>query len=110
MSYMRHHAIVVTSFVPGRVRLARKAAKGLGCVSSKVTYSGLNGCESLFVAPDGSKEDWPESDTGDARRASFIAWLNSQRYDDGSSPYAWVEVQYGHSDDKPSVVSHGGRE
>lgn len=55
----------------------------------------LNGYRTLVLLPDGSKEGWSESDVGDAQRDTLIAALELDNYDDGSSPWEWVEVGFG---------------
>jgi hypothetical protein len=97
MGYMRHHAIIVTTWDQKRARKARDRAAGVfgGRLVSKILPAAVNEFWTFIVGPDGSKEGWDESEAGDAKRDEYIAWLNSQRYEDGSSPYAWAEVQYG---------------
>jgi len=65
---------------------------------SKIVMSVSNGYGSFFIAPDGSKEGWSTSDDGDSLRDKAIEILDSYNFDDGSSPFAWVEVQYGDGD------------
>ena len=55
----------------------------------------VNGHETFVVLPDGSKEGWDESDKGDALRQRFIERLKVDEYEDGSSPWSWVEVGFG---------------
>jgi hypothetical protein len=66
----------------------------------------INGYWSFAVFPDGSKEGWEASTEGDTGRAAFIAWLDAQRYSDGSSPFNWVEVQYGDDEEITEVTAH----
>jgi hypothetical protein len=68
--------------------------------------SPINAYSSFMVATDGSKEGWSESDAGDARRKAFIAWLDTQRFEDGSTPFRWVEVQYGDEEGETVVCAH----
>lgn len=105
MGYMRHHAIIVTSWDDKLIRKAHKVAKevfAIGQVTS-VLPDILNGYRSFMVGPDGSKEGWEDSDAGDSARDIFIDWLETQRYDDGSSALSWVEVQYG-DDEKETKI------
>jgi hypothetical protein len=53
-----------------------------------------NGYRHYVLLPDGSKEGWADSDTGDDIRERFIG-LFSVRHDDGSSPQEGVHVTYG---------------
>lgn len=66
--------------------------------------SPLNGWWTFAVFPDGSKEGWPDSGHGDKARSQFMEWLESQRHGDGSSPYDWVEVQYGDDEGETLVT------
>ena len=104
MGYIRHHAIVVTGtdYIPmagnpqGITPAQAKAVEIFGARNvSALLKSVMNGYHSFFVQPDGSKEGWADSDTGDRLRDEFVAWLDVQRYTDGSGPLDWVEVQYG---------------
>lgn len=106
MGYMRHHAIIVTSWDVALLREAHAMAReifgsdidGLGGGAGLVTDSGrtvINGYESFAILPDGSKEEWEASDACDALRAKFISWLRAQCYSDGSSALQWVEVEFG---------------
>lgn len=107
MGYMRHHAIIVTSWNPIRIREARDRAVTLfGKTVSPVVPSSINEYESFFVAPDGSKEGWSESDKGDEERAVFVSWLDAQRYDDHSTWFSWVVVQYGDDEGETRIDRH----
>lgn len=95
MGCIRHHAIVVTTRLDNRIDTARQKAIELGMTVTSIADEVTNGYLSFLVAPDGSKEGWEESAAGDERRAAFKEWLRSQEYEDGSSPFSWVEVMYG---------------
>lgn len=76
MSYMKHHAIVVTGSQPAAVQAAHEeAARRFGPLVSSIAPVIVNAGGSFFIAPDGSKEDWPESDEHDAKRDAFLGWL-----------------------------------
>jgi hypothetical protein len=49
----------------------------------------------FFVGPDGSKEGWPQSDYGDKVREQIKKRFALDNYEDGSSPWNWIEVGYG---------------
>lgn len=107
MGYMRHDAIIVTSWNAAHLDLARDKAVGLGLLVSPVIDSRLNGYASFLIAPDGSKEGWPESDTGDASREAWKLWAreNSEIYVD------WAHVNFGGDDDDCSTLrDHSGAE
>src|SRR5438309_3428786 len=106
---MRHRALLLTAYSEGLAQHALLMARDiygrehpdfpfqrdyLACVS-QIQQSAVNSYWSFAIFPDGSKEFWPDSDESDKRRAEFIAWIKAQAYEDGSSPYAWAEVQYG---------------
>lgn len=103
MGYVRHNAIVVTSYNDEIISDAHTEATQLGCLVSPVVKGGVNSYHSFLIAPDGSKEGWLESHDGDLRCAEFKMWTRTVRHSDGSSPLEWVEVAYG-SDDKDSNV------
>ena len=106
MGYMRHHTIVVTSWDEKILATAHaEAYRIFDATVSEIVLSPVNGYVSFFVAPDGSKEGWDSSDTGDAKRAEFIAWLRTQVYEDGSSSLTWFEAFYG-DDDRECAVEH----
>ena len=105
MGFISHDAILVTSFDKKLARKARKQAIEIfGTIVSEVHESIMNSYHSFAVFPDGSKEGWEDSDRGDANRAQFIAWLEAQRYNDRSTPYDWVEVQYGNDDHETKII------
>ena len=103
MGYIRHDAIVVTSWNREVLELAATQARFLGLEvigpSAKVT----NGISTFLVCPDGSKEGWDESEEFEDRRARFLEYLNGKRYEDRSSCLSWVALAYG-SDDRDAVV------
>lgn len=106
MGYIKHDAIIVTTYSQERMDLLVGAATRIGVTLAGPVESPINHMLTALVAPDGSKEGWPESDEGDARRARLIEWLDSQRFTDGSSPYSWAHVSYSSDDRKARVVHH----
>lgn len=104
MGYICHHAIIVTGSYDNWTERAQEKALALldrwsdgrphdlvGPISPPV----VNGYTTFCIYPDGSKEMWSGSEAGDLFREEFVGWLRAQRYEDGSTPLAWVEVQYG---------------
>ena len=70
MGYMRHHAIVVTTFQPKAAEAARAKAIELfedGLVSETLE-SVINGYLTFLIAPDGSKLGWARDKQGDESR------------------------------------------
>lgn len=111
MGYMRHHAIIVTSWQSDLLEAARAEAvrifesEGLGMLVSPVVPAAINGEGSFLVAPDGSKEGWADSDAGDRCRAVLTSWLRQQAYDDGSTSLQWVEVQFADDNGDSHIVA-----
>lgn len=105
MGYMRHHAIVVSSWNKELLEQAHDQAMTLCASVTEITKETVNGYSSFLVAPDGSKEGWDASDEGDVARAKLVKWLDEQRYDDDSTSLDWVEVQFA-DDDMHSHIVH----
>ena len=112
MGYERHHAIIVTGVDTPAIEAAWQEARSLFehyrpadwregdetaflCRVSDMVDSGLNGFDSFFIPPDGSKEGWQHSNDGDDARERFLVYLRQQAYENGSSELHWVCVQYG---------------
>lgn len=100
MGYERHDAIVVTSMFEEAVSKAHAEAGRLmantSAYVSEITPVAVNGFTSFFVAPDGSKEGWADSDRAEEARAPFVRWL----CDAGERGVwlDWVEVNFGGDD------------
>lgn len=109
MGYQRHHAIVVTSWGDEHIEPAHAFAiacfRDTHAAVSEITSAGMNDYRSFFVAPDGSKEGWPDSDRADAAREQFVAWLREP----GPPWLDWVEVNFGGDDEERMGVrgAHG---
>jgi hypothetical protein len=119
MGYIRHHAIVVTSYASFGSSLedAHEKAKEIfntmnhyndsrNNVVSEIVVSPVNGYASFFIAPDGSKEGWEESQDGDTKRELFIRWINEQAYEDGSNSISYAELFYGDDEGHSEIVNH----
>ncbi len=107
MGYMRHHTIVVTSSMSTLIRLAHKRAIDLlGELVSPIILGVVNGYESFFVAPDGSKEGWQESIDADTSRDKLIKYIEEQKYEDGSSSIKYVEVYFGDDEKNCEILKH----
>lgn len=116
MGYLRPTAIIVGASYgdPPWIEVAHAKAHDIfgrhemsGLVS-EIVNGVTNNERSFFVAWDGSKEGWEQSDEGDEARAEFVAWLRAQAYGDGSSPIDWVELQYGGDDRWVIALAHNG--
>jgi hypothetical protein len=55
----------------------------------------VNRKETLFIAPSGSKKGWYIDSEITLIRDQLIAKINEYEYEDGSSPFSWVEVGFG---------------
>lgn len=107
MGYMCHHALVVSCFREMRdVHQRAQETFAIGQVSP-VCQSPVNGYVSFAVFPDGSKEGWLVSDRANQQRASFVAYLRSLAYEDGSSSYSFVEFSYGDEDGPAFILNEG---
>lgn len=106
MGYIRHHAIIVTTYDEHIKKAFAKAKAIFGSRCSGIIPSPMNDYESIFIAPDGSKEGWADSDQGDVDRDEFVEWIEQQKYGDGSSPYKYVELFYGDDEGECKIMRH----
>lgn len=98
MGTINHNCVIATTGLDKSVDRLNAWLEGRTIIEKllvKKLDSNLNNIQTFIVMPDGSKEHWPESDVGDDFRKSFIAEIESHTYEDGSSPWFWVEVGYG---------------
>jgi hypothetical protein len=95
MGWIRHHAILITSWDKDKIEADRDLALDLRMAATEIIESPINGYMSFFIAPDGSKEGWEDSDDGDEAREKFIA---------GCCCADVVEVEYG-GDDPYSITA-----
>lgn len=111
MGYIRHHAIIVTSWNKEKILESKNMAENiLNGLVSPIIESRINGYCSFFIAPDGSKEGWVDSDIADGQRELFIKYLNQERYEDGSSCLSWAEISLGSDDDNDTIMlRHRGK-
>lgn len=114
MGYLRPTAIIVSGSY-GETSVEDAHAKAVEIFEGRdmplvsgIVAGVVNNERSFFIAWDGSKEGWNESDTGDECRAEFVAWLRDRAYDDGSHPLDWVELQYGGDDREVRALAHDG--
>lgn len=109
MGYIKHDAIIVTSWNDEAIIAARDAATRCCLQAIGPCAPMVNGYRTMLVCPDGSKEGWTNSDDGDSQRAEFIDYLRGIKYEDGSSCLEWVAVAYGNDDRKASISDHAWR-
>ena len=107
MGYIRHHAIAVTSWDIGKISIIHEKAVDLfGSIVSELIESPVNTYISFFIAPDGSKEGWSESELHDSKRAKFIKEVNKLKYSDGSNSVRYCEFFYGDDNDESKILNH----
>ncbi len=107
MGYIKHHAIIVTGWKGEALEDAHKRAKAVfGDMVSPLVKSATNGYISFFIAPDGSKEGWEQSNTSDRERESFINWLEDYMRDDKAGCLSYVELFYGEDNGEADIVKH----
>lgn len=106
MGFIRHHAIVVTSWDEERLTKAFDMAQELGLQVIGPSPQAFNHYRSFMVCPDGSKEGWAESDAGDERRERFCTWLHAQAVIDRGTYYKWVEIAFGSDDADALITDH----
>lgn len=109
MSYVRHHAIMVTGWDKETVETARAEAFRIfdrtAAYVSPVTPEAVNRQVSFFIAPDGSKEGRQESNDCDAARAKLLDWL---RASEGWLSY--VEVEFGGDGNAAEITADSHRD
>lgn len=105
MGYIKHEVVIVTGWDAATVAEAHAKATALcGDMVTPITEARINGYRSFFIAPDGSKEGWAESDTADEQRKAFRAWLRAH---DDRLGLRWVCVVYGDDAPRITVTSYG---
>lgn len=101
MGYMRHHTIVVTGFDIDHIKPIHDKSKSMFGQVSDIVKSPINGFFSFFVAPDGSKESWIDSEFGDYKRFQLKEYMRE------SCPMVdWFEVSYGGDGNEPIILEH----
>jgi hypothetical protein len=96
MGYIKHHAIIVSSWNREAIQRAHaEAVKIFGPKQiSSIVSAVVNLQETFIIGPDGSSEYWSESEDGDQKRFDYICWMQNNSYEDGSSMIAWTEVVF----------------
>jgi hypothetical protein len=102
MGYIKHNAVIVSGWRVMEAHLkAHEIFKKLGFeqLVSPIINGILNGQDSFFIAPDGSKEGWDTSDECDKARKEFLDWLTkSENYAD------YIEIRFGGDDEDVTIV------
>ena len=93
MGYIKHHTIIVTAWSSEKIREVQQKAKDIfgkhftndpvfmkepmaKSLVSEVIEGIANHQYSFFIAPDGSKECWADSNNADNARKEFLDWLD----------------------------------
>ncbi len=96
MGTIIHHAIIATSCTNDFSELVALVGERGNCWVSDI---GINVYRTFFLAPDGSKEGWAESDAGDALRNDVMMWLKRDDF------YCdWCEIAMGELPGNSSAV------
>ena len=107
MGHIKHHGIAVTSSINELIKEAHTKAKSIFNERvSNLLNSETNDYKSFFIAPDGSKEGWDESNKGNEQRAAFVKWVNSKKYEDGSNSISFCEFFYGEDNGYCEIENH----
>lgn len=111
MSYTTFHSIIVHHHSNEEAKRGREVALEIGLQATDIVRAPSNNWHTFLIPPDGSKEDWTESDEGDRRRAEFCAWVEAQMHDDGSNCFQVLLVDSGHREwiDQPPSATWVGR-
>lgn len=105
MGYIKHNAIVITSWSEASIVAATEKATDIGLQVLGPAPSVINSYRSLMICPDGSKEGWEDSNVGDKKREKFRSWLDTQKYGDGSGNLEWAEISYGLDDQEATITA-----
>jgi len=107
MGYIKHHGIAVTSSINELIKEAHAQAKSIFKErTSEILNSKTNGYKSFFIAPDGSREGWEESNNGNHQRETFVKWINEQAYEDGINSISFCEFFYGEDNGYSKIENH----
>lgn len=106
MGFVRHDAIIVTSWDRKLLEKAARHAAKLGLDVLGPSKMVTNYISTILICPDGSKEGWEESDAYNLKREQFIRYLNRRRYSDGSTALAWVALQYSPDSYDASITAY----
>jgi hypothetical protein len=100
MGYVKHNAIIVTSWDEKIKKVHAKALSIFdGDLVSEIVFGKTNGERGFFITPDGSKEGWDTSEECDVSRKSFLDWLRDSDY-----CCDYIEVRFGGDDDSETIV------
>lgn len=99
MGTMNHDSIIATTWNKAAFDKLQKWIENCPKKWQKLFTANLqcfaNSYYTVVITPDGSKEGWDESNLGDVIRERFLKRLEKDEYEDGSSPWEFVEVSFG---------------
>lgn len=106
MGTMKHSTLVVYVMLNKHIELVhcqareiyREISEGSEELVSDVVPCIVNGGGSFFIAPDGSKEGWEDSDLSDEARKKFLEWIIDCEY-----YFDVVEIDFGGDDNSIKV-------
>lgn len=107
MGYIKHNAVVCTTYSKEYAVQANKKAKeifekyevGFEKLVSEILEYVINTGYSFFIAPDGSKEGWETSNKCNDARKEFLNWI-----EESNNHCDFIEVTFG-GDDKFSEIN-----
>ena len=113
MGYMKHSAAIVTNWDVKELQAAHAKAKEIYAAKfnpdvmvrdaarlvSDIVHGITNNQASFFIAPDGSKEGWADSDKSDEARTELLDWmLKNENFSD------YIEVRFGGDDEYDTII------
>ena len=98
MGYIRHNAIIATTWRPDSAGSLVEYARGLR-MEAVAGDKLMNGYITVCINPDGSKEGWEDSNYGDQARERIKDWIRAHE-----DMWEWCEVAYGHDDHVAAVT------
>lgn len=111
MGYIRHHTICITSLKDTLIKKVYKKSKDI-CkkynfnLVTGLYESKINGYQTFYIIPDGSKEYWGESEVGNLIRKEIINYIDSLKYEDGSNSISYAKLFYGDDWGDSEVIKH----
>lgn len=95
MGIVVHRAIVVTSWKESLLIELANRARALDVEVLGPSAAVLNGYRTLVLCPCGSNEGWADDAANRDARCELKDWMDTQRYEDGSTSLEWTEIAYG---------------
>ena len=106
MGYIRHKAIIITSYNKAAIDDVAKKALSLGLQITVSDESIENGFYTMTVCPSGRKSGWETTEWHNKAQKQFIGYLNAFRNSDNSSCLEWVAISYGNDDYSAKITAN----